>query len=339
MAESKSRLLYMLKYLWQNTDAEHYATTADILAFLKGNGISCDRKTIPGDIAKLCDIGIDIEEERSRENRYSLSSHLFTLPELKLLIDAVESSKFITVKKSAELIEKLSQMTSIHQAAELKSNLYVSERVKPLNEQIYYLVDNINTAINRGKQISFRYFHYDQHRKEVPNNDGKRYFFSPYCLVWNEDHYYAIGYSEKHRKLGTFRVDRMKEVEILSADAAAKPADFNLPEFTRRVFDMYDGETKKVTLVCKNDLMNYIVDRFGDEVDTVPGDCGHFRAVAEVSVSQTFSHGCFSSTEIYGSQLPKRLFCSMGKCSKMLCRHRLCRCSENEMGAKTPISF
>lgn len=239
-------------------------------------------------IAKLCDIGIDIEEERSRENRYSLSSHLFTLPELKLLIDAVESSKFITVKKSAELIEKLSQMTSIHQAAELKSNLYVSERVKPLNEQIYYLVDNINTAINRGKQISFRYFHYDQHRKEVPNNDGKRYFFSPYCLVWNEDHYYAIGYSEKHRKLGTFRVDRMKEVEILSADAAAKPADFNLPEFTRRVFDMYDGETKKVTLVCKNDLMNYIVDRFGDEVDTVPGDCGHFRAVAEVSVSQTF---------------------------------------------------
>ena len=102
MAESKSRLLYILKYLWQNTDAEHYATTADILAFLKGNGISCDRKTIPGDIAKLCDIGIDIEEERSRENRYSLSSHLFTLPELKLLIDAVESSKFITVKKSAD---------------------------------------------------------------------------------------------------------------------------------------------------------------------------------------------------------------------------------------------
>ena len=99
MAESKSRLLYILKYLWQNTDAEHYATTADILAFLKGNGISCDRKTIPGDIAKLCDIGIDIEEERSRENRYSLSSHLFTLPELKLLIDAVESSKFITVNE------------------------------------------------------------------------------------------------------------------------------------------------------------------------------------------------------------------------------------------------
>ncbi len=288
MSESKSRLLYILKYLWQSTDAEHYATTADILTYLKENDILCDRKTIPSDIRKLCDIGIDIEEERSRENRYSLSSHLFTLPELKLLIDAVESSKFITAKKSTELVEKFSQMSSTHRAFELKSNLYISERVKPFNEQIYYLVDNINTAINHGKQISFRYFHYDQYRKEVPNNDGKRYFFSPYYLVWNEDHYYAVGYSEKHKKMTTFRVDRMKEVNILSADAVEKPADFSLPEFTRQVFDMYDGTDETVTLICKNDMMNYIIDRFGDDVETSPTDCGHFRAIAKVSVSQTF---------------------------------------------------
>ena len=115
MHETKSRLLYILLYLWQNTDAEHYATTGDILTYLKENGISCDRKTIPGDIAKLCDIGIDIEEERSRENRYSLSSHLFTLPEVKLLMDAVGSSKFITAKKSSELANNLSQMTSVYQ--------------------------------------------------------------------------------------------------------------------------------------------------------------------------------------------------------------------------------
>lgn len=166
MSGMKSRLLYVLKYLWQSTDAEHYATTGDILTYLRENGISCDRKTIPSDIQKLCDIGIDIEEERSRENRYSLSSHIFTLPELNLLIDAVDSSKFITTKKSTELIEKLSQMSSTNQAAELKSNLYISERVKPLNEQIYYLVDNINTAINCGKQISFHYFHYDQHARK-----------------------------------------------------------------------------------------------------------------------------------------------------------------------------
>ena len=136
MAETKSRILYILKYLWHNTDAEHYATTGDILTYLKENGISCDRKTIPGDIAKLCDIGIDIEEERSRENRYSLSSHLFTLPEVKLLIDAVESSKFITAKKSSELANKLSQMTSMYQSEGLKRNIYISQRVKPMNEQI-----------------------------------------------------------------------------------------------------------------------------------------------------------------------------------------------------------
>ena len=288
MSKQKSRLLYILKYLWQNTDAEHYVTTADILTYLKESGISCDRKTIPGDIQKLCDIGIDIEEERSRENRYSLSSHLFTLPELKLLIDAVESSKFITTKKSTELVEKLSKMSSMHQAAELKSNLYISERVKPLNEQIYYLVDGINSAINMKKQITFQYFRYDQHKKEMPKNDGKRYRFSPYYLVWNEDHYYAVGYSEKHQKITTFRVDRMKGINVLSVDVVEKTKNFSLPEFTRQVFDMYDGIKEKVILLCKNDLMNYIIDRFGDRVETFPIDCGHFKVTTEVSVSQTF---------------------------------------------------
>lgn len=288
MAEIKSRILYILKYLWHNTDAEHYATTGDILTYLKENGISCDRKTIPGDIAKLCDIGIDIEEERSRENRYSLSSHLFTLPEVKLLIDAVESSKFITAKKSSELANKLSQMTSVYQSEGLKRNIYISQRVKPMNEQIYYLVDNINTAINQGKQISFLYFHYNQYREEVPNNNGKRYHFSPYYLVWNEDHYYVVGFCEKHQRITTFRVDRMKSISILCSDAVPQPKDFNLPDFTRQVFDMYDGTKEKVTLLCKNELMNYIVDKFGDEVETSPTDNSHFKAVVEVSVSQTF---------------------------------------------------
>ena len=293
MNETKSRILYILKYLWQNTDSEHYTTTADIIAYLKENGISCDRKTIPNDIAKLCNLGIDIEEERSRENHYSLSSHLFTLPEVKLLIDAVESSKFITAKKSTELVDKLSKMTSNYQSEELKRNIYISERVKPLNEQIYYLVDNINTAINKGKQISFFYYHYNQYREEVPNNDGKRYRFSPYYLVWNKDHYYAVGFCEKHQRITTFRVDRMKSISILCSDAVPQPKDFNLPDFTRQVFDMYDGEKEKVMLLCKNELMNYIIDKFGDEVETSLTDGNHFKAIAEVSVSQTFFAGVF----------------------------------------------
>ena len=189
---------------------------------------------------------------------------MFELPEVKLLIDAVESSKFITAKKSTELVYKLSKMTSNYQAAELKRNIYISERVKPLNEQIYYLVDNINTAINKGKQISFFYFHYNQYREEVYNNEGKLYFFSPYYLVWNEDHYYTVGFSEKHQRITTFCVDRMKEINILSSNSVTKPTNFNLSDFTSQVFDIYDGAREIVTLLCKNDMMNYIVDKFGD---------------------------------------------------------------------------
>lgn len=285
---TKNRLLYILKFIWENTDSEHFATTGDILTYLKENGISCDRKTIPGEIAKLRAIGVDIEEERSRENRYSLSSHIFTLPEIKLLIDAVQSSKFITAKKSAELADKLSRMASVHQSEELKRNIYISDRVKPLNEQVYYLVDSINTAINRRKRISFRYFQYNQQREEVPKNGGKRYIFSPYYLIWNEDRYYAVGYSEKHDKITTFRVDRMKEVNILSSDAVEMPSDFILSDFTRQVFDMFDGTQEKVTLLCKNDMMNYIMDKFGDEVETSPVDKDYFEATADISVSQTF---------------------------------------------------
>ena len=285
---TKNRLLYILKFIWENTHSEHFATTGDILTYLKENGISCDRKTIPGEIAKLRAIGVDIEEERSRENRYSLSSHIFTLPEIKLLIDAVQSSKFITAKKSAELADKLSRMASVHQSEELKRNIYISDRVKPLNEQVYYLVDSINTAINRRKRISFRYFQYNQQREEVPKNGGKRYIFSPYYLIWNEDRYYAVGYSEKHDKITTFRVDRMKEVNILSSDAVEMPSDFILSDFTRQVFDMFDGTQEKVTLLCKNDMMNYIMDKFGDEVETSPVDKDYFEATADISVSQTF---------------------------------------------------
>ena len=142
--------------------------------------------------------------------------------------------------------------------------------------------------LRQKETIKLLYYHYNQYREEVPNNDGKRYHFSPYYLVWNEDHYYAVGFSEKHQRIATFRVDRMKSIGILCSDAVPQPKEFNLPDFTRQVFDMYDGAKEKVTLLCKNELMNYIVDKFGNEVDTSPTDDSYFKAVAEVSVSQTF---------------------------------------------------
>lgn len=266
-----------------------------------------------GDYTVLCAVNIGSREIILAENEQDSNGERFLccygerndifekFTECAVGDDYIDAALFFAerIKQDAERfraeVEKLDIPVTVITQADCIPDHYKNDingkiiAINPaMNEQIYYLVDNINTAINHRKQISFRYFHYDQHRKEVPNNDGKRYRFSPYFLVWNEDHYYTVGYSEKHQKIGTFRVDRMKEVNILTADAVEKPTDFNLPEFTRQVFDMYDGSSETVTLLCKNDMMNYIVDRFGDAVETSPIDYEHFAAVAEVSVSQTF---------------------------------------------------
>lgn len=288
MLNGKIRLLCLLRLLYERTDEEHPLTTNDIEAFFADRDTVVDRKTIKNDVNTLTECGFNIVTTRGAQNSYFLGSRLFELPELKLLIDAVEASKFITTKKSAELAGKLMTLAGKYRAEELNRHLYIADRVKPLNEKIYYTVDGIHTAINRKKQISFRYFAYNAERKRVYRNDGKRYRFSPYGLMWNEDHYYAVGYSEKHGKIITFRVDRIVELEILENDAVPPSSDFSLPEFAREVFDMYDGQTQTVTLKCKNEMMKVILDRFGDSVVTKPLDVGHFQAEAEVSVSRTF---------------------------------------------------
>ncbi len=256
--------------------------------YFKEQGVPLDRKTVKTDVDILIALGYDIVVIHSTQNRYFAATRMFELPELKLLIDAVESSKFITKKKSVELAGKLSSLASEYQATELKRGLYIADRVKPENEQIYYFVDYIHTAVNSEKQISFRYFEYNANRKRVFRNEGRRYRFSPYGLLWNEDHYYVVGYSEKHNKIVTFRVDRMAEVSVLDEDAIPPLPSFSLPEFARQVFDMYDGQMETVTLRCKNEMMKVILDRFGDSVKTHPLDCAHFQAEAEVSVSKTF---------------------------------------------------
>lgn len=284
----KTRLLYLLRLLYRKTDEQHPITTAEICTYFKEQGVPLDRKTVKTDVDVLIALGYDIVVIHSTQNLYFAGTRMFELPELKLLIDAVESSKFITKKKSVELTEKLSALASEYQATELKRGLYIVDWVKPKNEQIYYFVDYIHTAVNSEKQISFRYFEYDANRKRVFRNEGRRYRFSPYGLLWNEDRYYVVGYSEKHDKIATFRVDRMAEVSVLDEDAIPPLPNFSLPEFARQVFDMYDGQMETVTLRCKNEMMKVILDRFGDSVKTHPLDCAHFQAETEVSVSKTF---------------------------------------------------
>ena len=255
--ESKPRIIYLLRILEQYTDEEHPLTTKQLIEMLNEKyGISTYRTTIAKDVVALQEFGVDIVVIHSTQCKYFIGSRQFELPELKLLIDTVESSKFITSKKSDALIKKIHMLTSNGQVKKLKRNNYVSGRIKPNNEQIYYIVDTINDAINERKQISFSYYEYTGLKEKVLRNKGEIYTISPYHLVWNDDYYYVVGYSEKRKKIVTFRVDRIaSQPDILSADAVPVPEDFDIAEFTKQVFYMYDGEEVLVDLRCDNGLM------------------------------------------------------------------------------------
>ena len=288
--ESKPRILYLLRILEQYTDEEHPLTTKQLIEMLNEKyGISTYRTTIAKDVAALQEFGVDIVVIHSTQCKYFIGNRQFELPELKLLIDAVESSKFITSKKSDALIKKIHMLTSNGQVKKLKRNNYVSGRIKPNNEQIYYIVDTINDAINERKQISFSYYEYTGLKEKVLRNKGEIYTISPYHLVWNDDYYYVVGYSEKREKIVTFRVDRIaSQPDILSADAVPVPEDFDIAEFTKQVFYMYDGEEVLVDLRCDNGLMKTMVDRFGEDITTISYDATSFRLTVEVSISPTF---------------------------------------------------
>ena len=288
--ETKPRILYLMKILQEETDEEHPLTTKQLIEKLQEDyGISAHRTTLAKDIAALQEFGVDVVTVHSTQCKYFVGSRNFELPELKLLIDAVESSKFITSKKSEALIEKIHSLTSQGQVSKLKRNNYVVDRIKPDNEQIYYIVDAINDAINAGKQISFQYYDYSGLKKKVLKNKGEVYKLSPYKLLWSGDYYYVIGYSEKKGKVINFRVDRIAATPtILSDNSVPMPEDFDLENFTKEVFFMFSGDEVVVDLRCDNSLMKTMIDRFGEDVKTLAYDMTSFRLITEVSASPTF---------------------------------------------------
>ncbi|MDO4544511.1 MAG: WYL domain-containing protein, partial [Clostridia bacterium] len=252
------------------------------------NGISANRRTIPNDIAQLVEFGIDVIAIKSSQNLYFIGGRRFELPELKLLVDAVLASRFITEKKSETLIKKLSDLTSVHQAESLNRQLYLKDRIKPDNENIYYIVDMIHSAITLGKQMTFQYYEYTPNKQKELKHNGKVYVFSPYALLWNDDHYYIIGHSQSHEGIIKFRVDRICNPELTEAEAVPKPKDFDVAAYASKVFDMFDGRDVTVELLCENHLMKVIIDRFGEDVVTKTADEDHFFAKVSVSASPTF---------------------------------------------------
>lgn len=285
--DNQRRLLLLLKLLYEQTDETHFVSGADILRYWADAGIRANRKNVYGDIQLLLDAGHDVIRVKSKQNRYFIGSRIFELPELKLLADAVASSHLVTEKKSAALLQKLSRLTSIHNAEHLNRPVYMEGTTKPDNEAIYYGIDAIQTAIHMRQAISFQYYEYTPKKEKVLKHKGYRYVFSPYALIWNRDFYYAVGWSQKHGKLAQFRVDRMTRIRQSDAEYTADPS-FDPAGYVREVFGMYHDETQRMTLLCENHAMKNVIDRFGEDVCTEIVDARHFRAVVDAAPSPPF---------------------------------------------------
>ena len=285
--DNKLRPLYLLKLLYQHTDEDHPLSTGEIVQLMEEQyGVKTQRTRIPQDIELLERFGYEIGHYKGQSNSYYLDHRLFELPELKLLIDAVESSSFITEKKSAELVEKLTSLASPFKAPALSTVTGLDGRLKQGNEQIYYIVDTLYAAILSGCKISFQYFHYDMFKNRVLKHNGERYVLSPYALVWSGDFYYVIGYSEKHQQLSNFRVDRIAHTpEVMPEPARPLPEGFDLNEYKNTMFRMYNSERREIELICDGSVMDAIVDRFGEDVEICLVDENTFSVTAEVAVN------------------------------------------------------
>lgn len=288
--KAKLRPFYVAKMLYEQTDEDHYLTIAQIMEQLERNyGINTSRGTVGEDIKALQELGIDITVEPSTQNRFYLVGRRFDLPELKTLIDAIESARFIPKEKSAKLVSKISSLTSQNNAEKLVRNVDVENRIKADNEKIYYIMEALNDAINFHKKVSFQYFTYNARKEQKLKYDGYTYVFSPYKLIWNGDYYYVVGFSEKHKGIVSFRVDRIvRSPQVLDDDAVQPPKDFDLNVYLNSMFRMYNGERKQIELVCDNDLMDAIIDKFGKDVTVLANDMKSFRTMVTTSVGPVF---------------------------------------------------
>ena len=289
---TKLRLLYLYQYLTRHTDKDHPVSTPELMRYLKDTyGMEVNRTTIPDDFAMLEKAGIHCGVIRTRQNKYYFDGAVFDVPELKVLIDAVSSSKFITERESKRLIRKLGSLTSVFNEAKLRRHVTVEGRVKSGNERGYEIVDAVNTAITLGRKVRFQYTEYGVHRRRFLRNDGEWYVVSPYTLVWDGDYYYMIGWCDNREHTRNFRLDRIYKAPVILYEepAVPKPKDFDLAEYSRRTFRMF-GSDRAVTveLLCTARVMNGVIDQFGPDARTEPVDDEHFRAFVEVSPSPTF---------------------------------------------------
>ena len=283
----KRKLLVLERILRQRTDEKHPMTMEQIMEELERWDITAERKSIYSDMEELRQCGLDVQNRRGKDGGWFLGEREFQLAELKLLVDAVQSCRFLTRKKSGELISKLEGLTSVQQARQLQRQVYVSGRVKTMNESIYYNVDQLHTAIAADKVITFRYFVYDRNKEKVYRREGKRYRVSPCGLVWDNENYYLVAWSCQDEEFRHYRVDKMAEIAI-TAISRDKAHLADMTSYAQKHFGMFSGREGKVRLECGGELAGVVLDRFGQDVILVPGEEGRFTVTLDVVVSPQF---------------------------------------------------
>ena len=284
----KLKILYIWDYLERYSHFDHPIKASELISMLdREHQISCDRKTVYSDIAALQDYGIDIVSTSGKNGGYYIASRNFELPELKLLIDAVQSSRYLTEKKSRELIEKLCTQCNEHDASLMCRNVLVSGRVKSMNETIYYNVDAIQEAITQNKKITFQYFDWDLGGKRRYRE--KEYLASPYGLCQDNENCYLLAYSKRHG-ITSYRVDRMSDIQLSSDPRTPCPelTGKALNEHANRLFQMFAGDTVEVKLRFHRELINVVIDRFGKDTMLIPDGPDHFNFTVSVAVSPMF---------------------------------------------------
>ena len=283
-ANQKRKLPILAKLLLERSDEEHPISTQEMLAELERWDITAERKSIYDDMEQLRQLGMDVNSRKGKEGGWYIGQRDFELAELKLLVDAVQSSRFLTGKKSDALIRKLESLASVHQARQLQRQVYVDRRIKTMNESIFYNVDKLHAAIAGGRVITFRYFEYDMRKERVYRKEGGRYRVTPFGLIWDSENYYLAAWDEARGELRHYRVDKMSDITV-STMAGTDRGDWNPEGYARRHFGMYSGQPCRLRLRCAARLAGVVLDRFGRDVMLVPDGDDHFTVTLDVVVS------------------------------------------------------
>ena len=308
-SHQKEKLLALRELLLQYTDEEHPLSAARIIGMLAQRGIEAERKSVYADIEALRESGMDIVRSgEGRSSGYFVASRRFELAELKLLVDSVQSSKFITAKKTLALIRKLEGLTSVHEARSLSRQIYVTGRVKTMNESIYYNVDEIHNGISRNKKIRFLYFEYNVQKERQYRRNGEYYVVSPFALTWDDENYYMVAYDSAAAMIKHYRVDKMEKISVLEEedrDGQEAYQALDMAIYARKTFGMFTGQEECVVLRFENHLVGAVLDRLGRDVFIVPDGPDHFTVRTDVVVSPQFFawvSGFGSSAQIIGPQ-------------------------------------